>query len=276
MLFDAHNHLQDPWLAPHLERVLIDLAPHPPAAAVINGTHPDDWAAVTALTTRLPWTRPSYGVHPWRSGTLPADWREQLTQRLAAAPAACVGEIGLDRWILDSARPDDPRLAGFRRAPLEEQLAVFAWQLACAADHDRPVTIHCLQAWGPLIDTLRARAPRRFLLHAYGGPPEMVPEFVRLGAFFSFNPSFIDPRKTRQRASFRVVPPDRLLVETDAPAMAPPPAHRVVELPPAPDGSALNHPANLTAAYAALAELRALPVADLHAQVAANFTRCFG
>lgn len=75
---------------------------------------------------------------------------------------------------------------------------------------------------------------------------------------------------------FKRVPLDRLLVETDAPAMPLPAAWRTHKLPPAADGSPLNHPGNLEAAYTALAALRGLPLAELTAQATANFTRLFG
>ena len=120
-LYDAHNHLQDEWLLPHLDQIAADLTKAGIAGAVVNGTTPDDWASVSALASRFPWVVPSYGVHPWDCGNRPSDWQGRLESRLATEPRARVGEIGLDRWILDSAKPDDPRLAGLRRAPLAER-----------------------------------------------------------------------------------------------------------------------------------------------------------
>lgn len=278
MMFDAHNHLQDEWLTPHLDRLIERLEQEGIAGAIVNGTHPDDWDAVAALGERIHWVRTSYGVHPWDCGRRPADWREQLEVRLQQDPAAAVGEIGLDRWILDSARPDDPRLRDTVRAPLAEQTQVFREQLALAARHERPVTIHCLQAWGPLLEVLEAqpRLPRGFLLHAYGGSAELAKRMVTLGASFSFNPSFLAERKQRQRDVFKLLPLDRLLVETDAPATPPPPEHDADPLPPSSDGSRINSPLNLKVAYAGLAELRGVTVEELQQKVADNFHRLFG
>ncbi len=279
MLHDAHNHLQDDWLAPHLDRIARAAADTGIADMVVNGTHPDDWPRVEALATRFPFVRPAYGVHPWDVGRLNNDtWIGQLESRLATHPRASVGEIGLDRWILDSARPDDPRLAGVRRASLDEQTAVFLPQLALAAKQNLPATIHCLQAWGALDELLRTHAvPKRgFLLHAYGGPAELVPVFAARGAYFSFNGYFLDPRKTKQQDVFKLIPVDRLLVETDAPAMPLPQNWRTHKLPPAADGSSVNHPGNLDAAYAALASLRGISLYELTTRVTANFTRLFG
>lgn len=277
MYFDAHNHLQDAALAPHWDLLGTQLPAIGVAGAVVNGTCEDDWESVALLARRFPWVRPSFGVHPWDVGNRSPAWADRLRARLQAEPRASVGEIGIDRWIIDRARPEDPRLAGLRRAPLEEQSEVFLTQLALAVELDRPATVHCLQAWGALDALLRksARPARGFLLHAYSGPREMVPGFVRLGAYFSFNGAFLDPRKEAIRDAFRVVPPDRLLVETDAPAMLPPAAWLSHPLPPSDHGTPVNHPGNIQAAYSGLAALRGLSVPALASQVADNFRRLF-
>jgi TatD DNase family protein len=305
-LFDAHNHLQDDWLRPHLDRIARDLAAAGVAGAVVNGTCEADWPAVSALAARFPWVRPSYGLHPWDVGNASPSWRETLLRTLDANPHASVGEVGLDRWILERARPDDPRLAGLRRAPLDEQVAAFCWQLRVAAERNLPVTIHCLDAWGALAAALRQTPlpPRGFLLHAYGGSAAMAREFAALGAYFSFNGNFLPPSSThpsddkllggaagddakrhllrdtararRYADVFATLPRDRLLVETDAPAMPLPAARRAYSLPDLADGTHVNHPASLAAAYAGLAEILHLPPAELVAQVAANFERFFG
>lgn len=311
MLLDAHNHLQDPWLTPHRDRVLADLASAGVHACVVNGTSETDWPDVTSLcaassantaplrqNSKLqtqnpkPILLPSYGLHPWNLGNASPRWRDSLLRVLDAHPHAFVGEIGLDRWMLERARPDDPRLAGLRRASLDEQRDAFTWQLSLAAERNLPVTIHCIDAWGALADALRgAQLPAcGFLLHAYAGSAELARDFAALGAYFSFNGYFlppslstqchimydIPPRAARRLDVFRALPLDRLLVETDAPAMPPPAAHRTHELPGLADGNPINHPANLDAIYAGLAQLRDLPLPALTNQIADNFARLFG
>ncbi len=276
-LYDAHNHLQDEWLLPHLDRIAADLVQAGIVGAVVNGTTPDDWAAVSALASRFPWVVPSYGVHPWDCGNRPADWQGRLESRLATEPRARVGEIGLDRWILDSAKPDDPRLAGLRRAPLAEQKEVFVWQLELAATHNLAASVHCIDAWGALLDTLRnSRRPERgFLLHAYAGSEEMIKAFADLGAYFSFNGAFLDSKREAQRNTFKSIPADRLLVETDAPAMPLRSAWRLYNLPAQPDTTTVNHPANIAAVYAGLAAFLGLRMDQLAARAEENFQRLF-
>jgi TatD DNase family protein len=278
MFCDAHSHLQDDWLAPHLDAIAAECARLGIGAMVVNGTAEADWARVAALAQRFPFVRPSYGVHPWDVAGRSPQWADALRARLLAEPRAAVGEIGIDRWILESARPEDLPPGQLPPSPLAEQIEVFLAQLALAVELDRPASIHCLQAWGKLEELLRSRPlPRRgLLLHAYGGPAEMVPGLAQLGAYFSFNGAFLAERKTRQRAAFRAVPAHRLLVETDAPAMAPPAPWLTHPLPPSPEGKPVNHPANLAAAYEGLAQLRGVPLEQLTAQVQENFSRLFG
>ena len=277
-LFDAHNHLQDAWLAPHRARIFADLASAGVQSAVVNGSSEADWPDVTALAAAQALVRPSYGLHPWDVGNRGPDWQSRLVACLDANPRAAVGEIGLDRWILDRAKPDDARLAGLRRAPLAEQSEALLFQLDLATSRELPASIHCLDAHGPLLELLRTtrRPARGFLLHAYNGSVEMAAAFAKLGAYFSFNGAFLDPRKERLHAVYRAIPSDRLLVETDSPAMRlPAPREEFAPLA-TPNGTLANHPANLRAAYLGLAELRHTDPADLAKQVEENFRRFFG
>ena len=259
-LIDAHNHLHDARLAPHLREILrtLDLQ-----CAVVNGTREDDWPAVASLAAEHAWVLPSFGLHPWQVAGRSARWLEALRRQLDAHPAAGVGEIGLDCWI-----------AGH---DLADQTAVFTAQLALAAERNLPATIHCIQAWGALWEIVRTHPlpARGFLLHAYGGSLEMMRGFAERGAYFSFSPYFLHGRKAAQRAVFAAIPADRLLVETDAPDLRPPDeknAHPLFDA----AGAALNHPANIAAAYAGLAGIRGLENETLAGIVAANFARLFG
>ena len=270
MLYDAHNHLQDEWLKPHRERVFTDLKHIPLARAVVNGTCQQDWPEVAALAVKHAFVLPSFGLHPWNVGNATPAWRDELQHHIAhtsgAAAGVAVGEIGLDRWILERARPDDSRLAGLRRASLDEQLDAFLWQLTFAAERNLPVTIHCLDAWGALLKALREspRPARGFLLHAYAGSVELARDFIALGAYFSFNGYFLGERQAAKRVVFGALPLDRLLVETDAPYLAPVP-HR----------GKRNEPAYVPLTIAHLARARAQDVEHVSARTVENAARLF-
>ncbi len=260
MFYDAHNHLHDARLAPHLSAILdtLDLR-----GAVVNGTREDDWPAVAALASGHAWVLPSFGLHPWHAPQRSPQWLDALRRQLHAHPRAGVGEIGLDRWITGH--------------DLDDQRCVFTAQLEIAAAENRPATIHCIRAWGALWEIIREHPlpARGFLLHAYGGPAEMIDGFVARGAYFSFSPYFLHQRKHAQRDTFRQIPPERLLVETDAPDLRPPdernphPLHDT-------EGHPINHPANIAVAYRGLADLLGRDAPALQHLVAENFARLFG
>jgi TatD DNase family protein len=283
-LFDAHNHLHDEWLRPHRDQMFTDLVASSVRGCVVNGTNENDWPDVAALCSgnanadpRVALV-PSFGLHPCDVGNRTPHWQQHLLRHLDADRRAGVGEIGLDRWMLDRARPDDPRLVGLRRAPLDEQVEIFRWQLMVAAERNLPASIHCLDAFGALHDVLRSSPipTRGFLLHAYNGSSELAYAFTKLGAYFSFNGAFLEPRKNRVREVYKTIAADRLLVETDAPAMRLPPGLEHFTLPATSSGDQVNHPGNLAATYAALAELRGVSIESLTGQVAQNFRTFFG
>jgi TatD DNase family protein len=262
MLYDAHNHLQDSRLDAERAAIMQMLPETGLSEAVVNGSAEDDWEDVARLACAYPWVRPSFGLHPWYVKERTSAWQESLRSYLMAFPNAPVGEIGLDRWIEN---PD-----------IDAQIECFRWQLELATDLQRPATIHCLRAWGLLDEQLRTlRLPEHgFLLHSYGGPVEMIPGFVKLGAYFSLSPYFGHARKAQQLAVFKSVPLDRLLAETDAPDMWPPD-----ELNPHPlqhDGKPINHPANLRVSYELLASLLEMSFEELVGQIGENYRRLFG
>jgi TatD DNase family protein len=260
--YDAHNHLQDDRFGGRQDELLAACARAGVARMVVNGACESDWPQVLALARAHSVVLPSFGYHPWYLAERTPDWLERLKACLDQIPSA-VGEIGLDRW--------KPGL------PYEHQEEVFLAQLQLAAERNVPASIHCLQTWGRLRELLRdhPRPACGLVLHSYGGPAEMVPVFAKLGAYFSFPGYFLRARKARQREAFRRVPPDRLLVETDAPDQPLPDDRNAFPLAGA-DGKPLNHPVNLSAVYRGLAEFLGEPVESLAARIEANFQRLFG
>ncbi len=262
-LYDAHNHLQDERFGGQQAELLAACRQAGVVRMVVNGSCEADWPDVLALAKAHPEVLPSFGYHPWYVHERTTDWLQNLTGLLDFVRSA-VGEIGLDRW--------KPGL------PYGGQEQVFAAQLHLAAERNLPVSIHCLQAWGRLFDLLKAgpRPERGFLLHSYGGPVEMVKPLADLGAYFSLPGYFAHERKQRQRETFKQVPRERLLLETDAPDQLLPDTRNRCPLGDVATGKPLNHPANLAAVYEFAAELLGEPLEALVAQVEDNFLRLFG
>jgi TatD DNase family protein len=258
MWVDSHNHLHDPRLGAAAPLIAAMRAAGV-SRCIVNATREADWADVEKLATREPdFVLPAFGIHPWHAHTATSGWQERLRNLLEKHPRASIGECGLDQWI--------------SHPVIEVQRPVFLAQLRLARELDRPLTIHCLKAWGALFEAFaEAPPPSRFLMHSFGGSIETARRLIPSGAYFSFSGYFLSDRKSAVPGVFRQLPPDRILLETDAPDMLPP-ADFISH--PLPDKQ--NHPANLAAIGRALAAALAIEperLADLTTQ---NSARCFG
>jgi TatD DNase family protein len=255
---DSHNHLQDPRLGePGL--VIAAMKQAGITRCVVNATRESDWAAVEALAVAEPeFISPAFGIHPWQAHTATEGWRKRLAELLEKLPQASIGECGLDQWVSEPS--------------LEIQRPVFVGQLRLAREMDRSVTIHCLKAWGALFDCFaETPPPSRFLMHSFGGSIETARRLIPLGACFSFSGHFLHPRKTAVLEVFRQLPHDRILLETDAPDMLPPPE---VITHPLPDHH--NHPANLPAIGQALATALGITAGEIATLTRDNSRRFLG
>lgn len=261
MLIDAHNHLYDRRLVPHLPAVAAAARLAGVKWMVVNGTCERDWPLVAALARDLPEVVPSFGLHPCRVMLTSPDWRTALLRHLDSMPSA-MGEIGLDRRI----EPRDEAAQG----------EAFGWQMDVARERNLPVAVHCVQAWGWLDKMLGAHPPptRGYMLHAFGGSVESLRAHVRRGAYISIAANVALERKAALREALREVPADRLLLETDSPDILPP-EHLGCDILFDEDGEPLGQPANLRQIAAYVASIRGEDPEALIAQVAANARRFF-
>ncbi|OGS08593.1 MAG: hypothetical protein A2270_02010 [Elusimicrobia bacterium RIFOXYA12_FULL_51_18] len=198
-LFDAHNHLQNYPGETDPQKVLEKDCSAGVKLTLCNGTNPGDWKKVLDLAGRKG-VFPFFGLHPWFISKAESGWLELLGDFLLRAPSG-VGEIGLDRTV---------------NTDLNEQEKIFRAQLQLAKRLKRPVSIHCVKAWDRLAGILKEEAPPAFMLHAYGGAPEMVKKLAELGAYFSFNAGLMDSKREKLRQALMTVPLNRLLFETES------------------------------------------------------------
>ncbi len=255
ILLDSHNHLQrfaDP------ARIIMEMQAAGIGGCVVNGTAEDDWEDVARLAESFPdFVTPAFGLHPWKAHLRSGSWLATLEAYLDRFPAASIGECGLDSWVAEPS--------------LDLQREAFLPQLAMARERRLPLTIHALKAWQPLFDAFAAEPPpEKFLLHSFGGSPELIKRLAATGAYFSFSGYFLHPRKAKVLDAFKIVPRDRLLLETDAPDMLPPPEFIDHPLP-----ASQNHPANLPRIAAGLAAALGLNPAQLAEITTANHARFF-
>lgn len=197
---------------------------------------------------RLHW---SAGVHPHEAATLDAAALADL-EALAGAGAAAVGEVGLD-FFRD-------------RSPRSAQMDAFVRQLELAATLDLPVIVHSREAWEPTLDILRRFAPpKKGVIHCFGGGPAEAAEAQALGFYASFGGPVTYKKADRTRSAAAAVRLERLLLETDAPYLAPQSRR-----------GKRNEPAWIVEAARKLADLHDLPLDDLAAATTANARDLFG
>jgi len=189
------------------------------------------------------------GVHPHEASHGVAELEATLADTLAHAPGVvvAVGECGLDYH--------------YDHSPRHAQREVFAAQVALARHHRLTLVVHTREAWDDTLDVLRAEGvPERTVLHCFTGGPGEARRCLDLGAYLSFSGivTFKGARDVQDAA--RLCPLDRLMVETDAPFLAPVP-HRGRQ----------NRPAWVVSVGTAVSELKGLaPAAVAQSSTAAT------
>jgi TatD DNase family protein len=190
------------------------------------------------------------GLHPHDASRFSAEW-DQLQQLAGAPEVVAVGESGLDFHYMHS--------------PRDEQEEAFRAQIQLAKRLDRALVIHSRDAWD---DTFRVLAdegaPDRTVFHCFTGSTDEARRALRFGAWLSFSGIVSFPSAVQLRAAAAAVPADRLLVETDAPYLAPVP-YRGRE----------NEPAYVPFVGSAVAAARHANEVEVAATTAANTAAAF-
>ena len=210
-IFDTHAHYDDPAFDEDRDVLLSEQLPQGGVTRVVNcAVDLVSSARNLELAHQYDILYCALGYHPEQA----ADERKGDLDVIAGFlqsedKAVAVGEIGLDYYWEEN-------------APRETQMDLFARQLALANDLGLPVIIHDREARGDTMDLLRKYRPQG-VLHCFSGSVEMMKEAVQLGLYIGLGGvvTFKNARKAVEVAA--EVPPDRLLLETDAPYMAPVP-----------------------------------------------------
>ena len=199
------------------------------------------------------------GIHPMcsdRAGDADLAALGEALGRNAADPRlVAVGEIGLDHFV-----------AGLDR---DHQATIFAAQLRLAAEFDLPVLLHVRRAVDPVLKHLRRTRVRGGFAHAFNGSEQQAGAFVALGFRLGFGGAVTFDRALRIRRVGRALARDAIVLETDAPDIAPQWRYRTAEARAA-GATMRNEPAELAAIGAALAALRGEPVEAFAAATTGN------
>ena len=191
------------------------------------------------------------GVHPHDAGSFDAERDPEAIREFIHRGAVAIGECGLD--------------SHYDHAPREQQRRAFAAQLSLAVEFDRPVVVHTREAE----DDTRAMvveagaAGVRGVLHCYTGSHTLAEAALAVGWYVSFS-GIVTFKKWADDSLIRLVPNDRILVESDAPYLAPPP-----------DRGHRNEPAWVSRTVSRVAEARGVEPSVLGAQTVENAKRLF-
>ncbi len=252
-LIDSHCHLDDAQFEPDrqavIERALA--AGVTTLLSIGSGDGPPDLEVAVRLADTYDFVWASVGVHPHEARKANAETWRKLEELLAHPRVVALGEIGLDYH--------------YDNSPRDQQRAAFIEQLEIAARGRKPILIHTRDAWDDTWRLLEEHwAPHRLggIMHCFSGGPGEARRALEMGFHLAFGGVVTYPKADRVREAARLTPLDRLLVETDAPYLAPVPMR-----------GKRNEPAFVVETARRLAELRGEPLEALAQATTDNFLR---
>lgn len=257
-MIDSHCHLADEQFAADLPEVVARAQAAGVSAAMCILSADDEAEVARAVVVRRAWPSVvfSAAIHPHRSGSYagrPQDAAAITGRAVSTTGAVAIGEIGLDYH--------------YDFAPKSVQREVFAAHVALAVDLGRPVVIHTRLASNDTVAVLREAGPGRVrgVMHCFSGTSAEAREALDLGFYISLSGILTFPKAAELREVAKLVPVDRLLIETDAPFLAPVPYR-----------GRRNEPAWVRATLETLAVVHQRSADEMSQQVAANFHALIG
>jgi len=194
---------------------------------------------------------PTAGIHPHDAEGIGDEERSAIDEMCRRPECVGVGETGLD-WFK-------------KYSPRKEQIENFYWHLELARSLDKPVVVHCRDAHEDTARILGEFAGVRGVMHCYSfGAGELEP-YLEAGLHISFSGIVTYPRNDDNREAAKLVPSDRLLVETDCPYLAPQ-GHR----------GKRNEPAYVAETLRCVSEVRGVSFEELARETSANAASLFG
>lgn len=254
-LIDTHVHLNFEAFEPDFEAVVQRWRDIGVVRLVHSCVEPSEFKAIQALAHRYPELFFAVGLHPLDVSQWTPEMEQEIQSLAASDPkAVAIGETGLDFFKADNTAQQSEALAA---------------HLRIAQALDLPVILHCRDAAESMALLLRqfwqAHGPVKGVMHCWGGTPEQTQWFLDLGFYISFSGTVTFKKTEQIHASARMVPSDRILVETDCPFLAPVPKR----------GERRNEPANVYHVAHRVAELRSLDPEVLAVQTTENACRLF-
>jgi TatD DNase family protein len=249
-LVDSHCHLDDSRFDNDRELV-IERAAEAGVEIILTvgtGEGPPDLEAGLRVASTHKRIFATVGVHPHDARKADGDTWSRL-RRLAAHPKVlAIGEIGLDYY--------------YDNSPRELQRSAFEEQLRIAKETGKPVVIHTRDAWEETVSILHESWSGGGIMHCFSGGPSEAKQTLDMGFYLGFGGVITFPKADKVCEAAKFAPLDRLLVETDAPYLAPVP-HR----------GERNEPVFILDTARRLAELKGIPIEELAGATTSNFRR---
>ncbi|MEM8709687.1 MAG: TatD family hydrolase [Planctomycetota bacterium] len=210
-LFDSHCHIFREEFENDFEGMLERASLSGVEGMIVVGTTPATSREALILAERQAPLHGTAGLHPHEAASFSDDVAREIRALCERDDCVAVGETGLD-WFKEW-------------APRDKQIDSFRWHLELARELDKPVIIHSRDAHEDTLRLVREVPGVRGVMHCFVmGEAEMAP-YLDAGLYISFSGIVTFPRSKENQAAARACPSDRLLVETDAPFLAPAP-HR--------------------------------------------------
>lgn len=266
LLFDSHAHYFDRRFGDSADRILKEEVFGNGVGYVVNiGTNPKNSRIAIDMAKDYPGMYATVGIHPedlQLLGESPDEMLCELEEMISDAAVrrenkiVALGEIGLDyhEWP-DGAFIPDRNL----------QKEYFVRQLALAEKYGMKVVIHDREAHGDVFETILRFPNVKGVFHSYSGSSEMAKELMRRGWYISFSGVLTFKNAARVREVAKGIDLDKLLIETDAPYLAPHPFR-----------GQMNHSGLMRYTVATLAEVKALPVDEIIRITAENAVCLYG
>ena len=266
MWIDTHCHLDAPEFEPDCDAVRAQARAAGVGLCVLPAVQRRDWAAVQTLAARHG-DAYALGIHPLYVPQAHEDDLQALDDALSACRGdprlVAVGEIGLDFFVPALCEP----------AMRERQTWFYDRQLQLAVRHDLPVILHVRRSADALLKGLRQRRVRGGIAHAFNGSLQQAQTFMDLGFALGFGGAMTFERATALRELARTLPPQALVLETDAPDIPPQWIYRTAQARASGQPQGRNTPAELPRIAQTLAELRGMTLPALQSLTAANARR---
>jgi len=251
-LTDSHAHLEMADFDGDRDEVLARARKKGVTTVITVGTTPDEWEKAVSLTKRYEGVYAALGLHPHEAKRGGPKVYDTLRVLCAEERVVAYGEIGLDF---------------FRNlSPRATQIRVFGEQLDLAADLDLPIIVHDREAHSETLAMLKGwKGKRGGVIHCFSGDRAMAEKVLEMGFYISIAGPVTYNKAHRLQEVARMVPLNRLLIETDAPYLTP-----------APLRGRRNEPAFIIHTAAEIGRLRDLTVEEIGAVSTENSRRLFG